>query len=601
MRKMEIKIIDYSEYVVNALSTIKEFDSARHYQAAIQLKNLAIAAENERDATILEVISGALSMAYDCEKQKFTPKIVLYDGNRSFSMDDIKPDDVDLLKKIVDVFQVPWACAQLSHIVWIITKDFQYGQKAVQNYLYLFNEVFDSVNWVQCYNAAQTAYNISILMGKNSLPFRQTRSKITEKIIFLDGKDSLFLSLQLLSLVISDASKDELNNYLEIVTRLVDKNINPQNSNVILADETYKIQEQILKRLKLEERIIAVKKVYAHYYEEKANEYEKKEEYFRAIDFLKKACQIYKNCDTKKLQELRLKLEKLQINAMNDMPVFQQKFEIQELYDEINETFEELSIQEKIVQIGRWARFYEIDEVKQQLDEKKNTYFFSSLFKSGVLNAKGQMVHELPPLSEIEDNPDLLYKHMVHHVSEERGLFDSMFFSIAYNLIWDTNTIEINDLDFLVYDNAIVPDGREEILKEGLYLALTGKLYSAMHILLPQTENIFRNLVKMCGDTVTFLKEDGTEEYKPLSCLFESEKLQECFSENIIFTFQSMMVESIGENYRNLIAHGILESEDGNSSRTLCFVSLLIKLLMMYGKNAWPIMKKLAERQTLRE
>jgi len=54
-----------------------------------------------------------------------------------------------------------------------------------------------------------------------------------------------------------------------------------------------------------------------------------------------------------------------------------------------------------------------------------------------------------------------------------------------------------------------------------------------MHILLPQVENIFRNLVKNCGDTITFLKEDGTETYKNLSVLLKSEKLRECYDENI--------------------------------------------------------------------
>ena len=127
-------------------------------------------------------------------------------------------------------------------------------------------------------------------------------------------------------------------------------------------------------------------------------------------------------------------------------------------------------------------------------------------------------------------------------------------------------------------------------------MGLSGNLYAAMHILLPQTEHIFRNLVKMCGDTVTFLKPDGTEDIKLLSQLFKSEKLHECYSEDVIFTFQSIMDVPIGENLRNLTAHGILEPHMGNSIKSLCFLCLLIKFLSWYSPVALPIMKKLSEQ-----
>ena len=127
-------------------------------------------------------------------------------------------------------------------------------------------------------------------------------------------------------------------------------------------------------------------------------------------------------------------------------------------------------------------------------------------------------------------------------------------------------------------------------------MGLNGKLYAAMHILQPQTENIFRNLVKLCGDTVTFLKEDGSEEYKPLSSLFNSEKLRECYDENIIFTFQSIMDEPAGENLRNLNGHGLLEPNIGNSVGSLYFLSLLVFLLSLYSAKASSFRMDLAKR-----
>jgi hypothetical protein len=175
-------------------------------------------------------------------------------------------------------------------------------------------------------------------------------------------------------------------------------------------------------------------------------------------------------------------------------------------------------------------------------------------------------------------------------------MLDSIPVRMAFHHLKKYGPFSEEMLDFLVQDNAIIPENRSEIIRDGLCLALNGKLYMAMHILQPQTEHIFRNLVKMCGDTVTFLQEDGSEEYKPLSSLFKSEKLLECYDENIIFTFQSIMNEPAGENLRNLNGHGLLEPAEGNSTGALCFVSLLIMLLSVYGNHARDIRLDLAKK-----
>ena len=174
----------------------------------------------------------------------------------------------------------------------------------------------------------------------------------------------------------------------------------------------------------------------------------------------------------------------------------------------------------------------------------------------------------------------------------QKGLDSSLtLLRIAFQHVRQMGTISEEDLDFLVLNNAIIPSTRTEILREGLCLALNGKLYTAMHILLPQTEHIFRNLVKMCGDTVTFLNSDGSEEYKPLSVLFKSEKLLNFYNGDIIFTFQSIMDDRAGENLRNLNGHGIIDPETGSEITFLHFLSLLIKLLSLYSFKLLPSFK----------
>lgn len=184
----------------------------------------------------------------------------------------------------------------------------------------------------------------------------------------------------------------------------------------------------------------------------------------------------------------------------------------------------------------------------------------------------------------------------MRYVTRQREIEGATSLQLAYGQLQKNGDITLDDLSFLVENNAIIPEDRKDIIKYGLYLGLTGELYAALHILLPQTENTIRELAKMCGDTVTFLKEDGTEEFKPLSQLLDSGNLKESYDENLLFTLSTLLNERGGPNLRNELAHGFLSPTEGSSGLALCFLSLLIRFLSMYSLESIEIFKKLTKR-----
>lgn len=467
----------------------------------------------------------------------------------------------------------------------------------------IFEDSFDPTKWLECNDAIQSAFHIATILGKNSDSLKKVRTAINDKLCEMNGNDPLFLSISLLELVVKSANETELESYLSFAENLSKKNFTTENLNTNLADETFAIQEQILKRLKKEDEIKEAIKNYANYYDLLADTLAQKSEYLRAVIMLKKACHLYNKVNRSKLLELRNKLETLQKLALKEMHHFKYEIDAEPIYKSIEKLFNGLSLPESIIQLGRLATIHNIENLKKDIIEKQSKSFFTSMFSNSMLNEKGQTVQELAPLgTTIEStDPEVLHKHMVKHASESRNITYPIALNYAFEFFKKSGEFNRESLDFLVEDNAIIPDNRTEIIKDGLYLGLTGNLYAAMHILLPQVENIFRNLVKICGATITFLKEDGTETYKPLSALLKSEKLKDCYDENIIFTFQSVMDEPIGENLRNLNAHGVLEPEKGNGSSALYFLCLVIRLLSMYSPNAFTIVKQLAEKDSCAE
>lgn len=589
-------LMDFSQYVLEAIASIDYLEKDRDYQAESLIRGAAEKAENANDSHILGVIAGSMSMKYKSKEQVFLPLFIEYGVGRSFAPEDLSEADLDILRCLTKVTKSSWLRTRFAHIIWTIKKEHPFGQLAVAGYLDAFQKTCDPVHWTTCYEKIKAAYQIASAMGKSAEAFKQTRSVIQQKLTEMNGTDTFFLSLRLLKLVQKDLTKEELPKYAGIAEILFHKNTNPSNDNTHLADEAFATLEPIYKRMNRDADIKAAKEQYAGYYAAQAKKLANKNDYFRAIHLMKNACALYTGVNREKAIELRLEMEPWQKLALKDLHPITTKIDVKETADALDEMFDGLTLPEAIVQFGRVARIYKVDEVKQQILAEQDEQFFSSMFGSSLLNDQGQSVQELPPISDVEEDSDAFRKHMVRHVAERRRMFDSIPVRFAFQHLRKHGPISEDALDFLVQDNAIIPDNRAEIIREGLCLALNGRLYSAIHILQPQTEHIFRHLVKMCGDTVTFLKEDGHEEYKPLSALFKSEKLLECYDENVIFTFQSIMDEPAGENLRNLNGHGLLEPVEGNSVASLFFVSLLIKLLSIYGNQAREIRMKLAKK-----
>ena len=591
--------MEFSQYILDVLASIDYVEKDRDSCARSLTREAIENAPSEIESHILEIIAGVYSMCYDEKKQVFAPLIIWNDGHRSFAPEDLTETDLEVLRSTIQLTNSSYLRAKFSHIIWLSSKDNRDGERAVEGYLDGFRKHFDPENWVVCYEQIRLAYHIASIIGKKSECFKRTKLDINQKLIQMNGSDPLFLSLKLLDLIVEDTSKEEFAKYDSITHIIADRNFDSTNQNINLADLTFSVLEKMYRHMKKNDDLKIFKERYAGYYEAYAKALGHKKDYFRAIIMLKKACTLYQDVNKDKLLDLKILLADWQKIALQGMHIQEFKIDLEPVYNLIEQRFEGLSLTEAIIQFGRFAKIYKVDDAKKELLENQKHNVFASMFGTSILNEQGQVVHELPPIDKVTDSgdSDSMKKHMVHYVAEQRRIVATIYVRIAYQLLKRYGTITEDDLDFLVHNNAIVPKNREEIIKQGLCMGLNGKLYAAMHILQPQTENIFRNLVKMCGDTITFLQNDGTETHKLLSALFKSEKLRECYSEDIIFAFQSIMDDTAGENLRNLTSHGLLEPELGNSDISLYFLGLLIFWLSLYGAQAHSIMSSLAARQ----
>lgn len=135
-----------------------------------------------------------------------------------------------------------------------------------------------------------------------------------------------------------------------------------------------------------------------------------------------------------------------------------------------------------------------------------------------------------------------------------------------------------HDFLFLATHAGFVPRNRVDVVAKGLYAGYCGDYVQAIHILVPQFEYMVRVLLQDACAHTTIHDADGLDTEAGLSNLVRRPQMIELFGEDLPFTIQSIMCEQEGPNLRNAVAHGMADS-------TLCEG--------MHGVYAWWLILRL--------
>ena len=583
-----------SAYVAEQIKKLNHSTDNVRFSADTYLRAAGENAETPEDKAAFAVLSGALSMAYDTQEDCYIPMLVLNDGRRSFGMEDLDERGTAIIEEALPLFEPFWIRAQLADILWLKTGDHRYAQTAAFANLSLFEASYDPEDWVSCFQAAQRAFRIAIKLGRNHAVFLAALVKIDEVLRKADGTDPLFLSLNLIEMVAPYAGKKQLQHYISLSQKLFTQAKAGGEASELVIQAAYRVYADLLHRTNKDNKVRALNLELAEHYEALADDLTERP--IHAELMLQKAYNLYdKKRDRERCLQLRGKLKHTQQERLKSMASIPFEFDAAPIQKNIETLFHGLSRQEAILAFGECAMLYKVEEVRQGVltDHRRNV--FSSLFSKRFIDEEGRLVKILPPLDLQNPQKDeaLLREHMVHYVVEQRGLDEAICLQLAYHKVRERGAVAPDDLSFLIDRNALIPEERRAIIRTGLQLGLNGELYASLHILLPQTENLLRELVKLCGDMPTYLKEDGTEDIKPLSQLFDSQKLREAYDEDLLFTWKTLLDERDGPNLRNEIAHGVLSPKRGSGGAALCFLSLLIRFLALYSTDAHAVYKKL--------
>jgi hypothetical protein len=125
-----------------------------------------------------------------------------------------------------------------------------------------------------------------------------------------------------------------------------------------------------------------------------------------------------------------------------------------------------------------------------------------------------------------------------------------------------------------------VPQGRERLVGRALFCGYECDFASALHLLVPQVEQIVRCRLKARGVKTTHLDDDGIETEKALGALLDFPETAQIFGEDLTFELKALFCEAVGPNLRNAVAHGLLDYDACESSYSIYAWWLGLKLVV---------------------
>ena len=582
-----------SDHLINLglIQTINEifedFDPHKSYSS--KLYGLVESAKSQDETDILKLLGAVTSFYLDLgnPSSPFVASIQLADGSRSANLEDLTEDNIVVLQKLQSAQLHVYMLARISDVLWVATRNHISAQNAIKCYLELFALTFDLERWPTCVDFIKRANMIALELGRKNTPFLEICDFIEKQILVISSKETKHPSL-VLSLIELQIGNDygDFAKKIDIIDPIIDSLLESCPSDFLL-DSTFEVQATLLKKIGQTAAIPSHYLKLAKFYEKRADELweNDKNGVHNVIHSYELAIKILRqNGFSEEVLSVRRKVEPLkQARFQNMHTISSAPFDASEIHQRMDETLKGATFQDAVIALIFDTYIHKRDEMKERV-LSKGKFFTQHFFATTMLDNKGQVAVVIPPLDfrNPEGNPDILEMH-IHRESAFYQGFTGEFLKIFIEKINKTKSFSEDDLSFIVDENAIIPQERRAIIKFALYQGLKGNYYAALHILLPQIENIFREIAYECGSIVTILGDDFTEQAKPLGSVFDLEELVDCYDNDILFTLKGLLNEKSGSNLRNLISHGLLDSNHGSSGVAIYALCLCLRIFSFYS------------------
>jgi hypothetical protein len=218
-------------------------------------------------------------------------------------------------------------------------------------------------------------------------------------------------------------------------------------------------------------------------------------------------------------------------------------------------------------------------QVEQQVLDLAKDYPLSFLFSTTLQDHRGR------PVATIGGIEDDLEGNMIHQLSQNMGI-ESFFLHHCFIKVIEQYEVGVADLLEIILQSPIFEESKKELIERGVSAFLEGDYVTAIHILVPQTEAAFRNLVEFMGSATLRKNRQGGLQLRTFGDLLKDDAIEKCFGEDAAFYFRILLTDQRGWNLRNNVCHGISPTSAFNYSTADRIIHVMLCLAQVRENNA---------------
>jgi len=192
---------------------------------------------------------------------------------------------------------------------------------------------------------------------------------------------------------------------------------------------------------------------------------------------------------------------------------------------------------------------------------------FKSLIGMTHISQDGRVIGR-SPAHDFEDDKEkfscAIYRQLIENYLFNMNFVTGTSILPALDKLLEEHVFSREFLESLCFHSPLVPNGRERTLGLALWFGFEHDFSAAINLLCPQIEHIVRTKLKEAGEHTTTI-ENGIEHEIGLSALVDKPKFVEVFGETVAFELKAIFADNLGCNFRNEVAHGLLDDNNGQS------------------------------------
>ena len=546
------------------------------YKSFLDASKQALEDEDLTKAKCLALLSDACSMIIRPEKinEPFKPLIVV-NGRRTAMPEDFQENDIAFFLLIVEEIDNYWLKARIADLVWLLFKPRQkkHALLAIDAYIEFPLDEDTMVN--EGRETWERAIYLCRVLRKDAWErIIEIENAVSEALKKSDIKNG-FLAAWLAELL-------KLTNYSEpiIVAQKAEQIARDADASneFYRSQEYFKLAGEWFKRAEDKTKSAEMMILTAEMLIKQAGariESSSSPSHMVGGHFFEKAIQFYraipkKERDTynvdKRIRFLEKQLAESGKVALDEMGVVSTApIDITMFVESARESVRDKSQLESLKALGGIHPGFNVDQLRELAEKLIRENPLMSLFSSSHYSSDGRIVAKNPgiDLSDLssERNEKAIFSEIVRNYLWEIGFVVSGRIIPALQVLQLQHRFSEGDFIEICNRSPIIPQGRELLFGRAIFAGFENDFSMALHLLVPQVENLVRYQLKLNGAKTTNIDRDGIENENGLSTLVDLPEMNQVFGKNLTFEIKSLFCTAMGPNLRNQLAHGLLSPE----------------------------------------